>query len=173
MAKLVTKFKILNQKSGKNLGGYVEYIAKRENVEKIEQDLDVAGFGFLTADDFLGLLIEFGFAFYGDYVLKDRKSYGKLCARIVEEEFPDGISNSKEDMDLLRKLVKQQYGELDLPENDRSVFARICDYLIFIQSHQQLPPFPARSSVRSLPDRGGCPGWIHPSPSDRWSGRGF
>lgn len=36
MAKLVTKFKILNQKSGKNLGGYVEYIAKRENVEKID-----------------------------------------------------------------------------------------------------------------------------------------
>jgi hypothetical protein len=36
MAKLVTKFKILNQNSGKKLGGYVEYIAKRENVEKID-----------------------------------------------------------------------------------------------------------------------------------------
>lgn len=101
-----------------------------ENAEEIEKALDAAGFGFLTADDFLGLLIDLDFTFYGDYVLQDRKSYGRLCARIVEEYFPDGISNTKEDMDLLRDLTKQQYGDLDLPDSDRSVYARICDYLI-------------------------------------------
>ena len=101
-----------------------------ESAEDIEKSLDNAGFGFLTADDFLGLLIEFEFTFYGDYILQDRKSYGKLCARIVAEFFPDGISNSAEDMSRLRELAKQQYGDLDLPDNDRAVYARICDHLI-------------------------------------------
>ncbi len=36
MAKLVTKFKYLKPKEGRNLGGYVKYIATREGVEKID-----------------------------------------------------------------------------------------------------------------------------------------
>ena len=101
-----------------------------ESAESIESALDAAGYGFLSADDFLGLLIVLEYKFYGDYVLKDRKSYGRLCIRIIEEHFPDGVSNSKEDMDRLRALVKQEYGDLDLPDSDRAMYARICDYLI-------------------------------------------
>lgn len=111
-----------------------------ESAEEIEKALDAAGFGFLNADDFLGLLIDLDFTFYGDYVLQDRKSYGRLCARIVEEYFPDGISNTKEDMDLLRNLTKQQYGDLDLPDSDRSVYARICDYLILRGRSKYIAP---------------------------------
>ena len=36
MAKLVTKFKYLKSSEGRNLGGYVKYIATREGVEKID-----------------------------------------------------------------------------------------------------------------------------------------
>ena len=36
MAKLVTKFKYLKPKEGRNLGGYVKYIATREGVERID-----------------------------------------------------------------------------------------------------------------------------------------
>lgn len=111
-----------------------------ESAEEIEKALDAAGFGFLNADDFLGLLIDLDFTFYGDYVLQDRKSYGRLCARIVEEYFPDGISNTKEDMDLLRDLTKRQYGDLDLPDSDRSVYARICDYLILRGRSKYIAP---------------------------------
>ena len=111
-----------------------------ESAEEIEKALDAAGFGFLNADDFLGLLIDLDFTFYGDYVLQDRKSYGRLCARIVEESFPDGISNTKEDMDRLRDLTKQQYGDLDLPDSDRSVYARICDYLILRGRSKYIAP---------------------------------
>lgn len=111
-----------------------------ESAEEIEKALDAAGFGFLNADDFLGLLIDLDFTFYGDYVLQDRKSYGRLCARIVEEYFPDGISNTKEDMDRLRDLTKQQYGDLDLPDSDRSVYARICDYLILRGRSKYIAP---------------------------------
>lgn len=111
-----------------------------ESAEEVERQLDTAGFGFLNADDFLGLLIDLEFTFYGDYVLQDRKSYGRLCARIVEEHFPDGISNTKEDMDRLRDLTKQEYGDLDLPDSDRSVYARICDYLILRGRSKYIAP---------------------------------
>ena len=36
MAKLVTKFKYLKPDEGRNLGGYVKYIATREGVHKID-----------------------------------------------------------------------------------------------------------------------------------------
>lgn len=111
-----------------------------EGIEVIENSLDEAGFGFLNADDFLDLLIFLDYQFFGDFVLKDRKSYGRLCARIVEEDFPDGISNSKEDMARLRELTREKYGELDLPDSDRSMFTRICDYLILRGRSKYIAP---------------------------------
>lgn len=111
-----------------------------EGIEVIENSLDEAGFGFLNADDFLDLLIFLDYQFFGDFVLKDRKSYGRLCARIVEEDFPDGISNSKEDMTRLRELTREKYGELDLPDSDRSMFTRICDYLILRGRSKYIAP---------------------------------
>lgn len=111
-----------------------------EGIEFIENSLDEAGFGFLNADDFLDLLIFLDYQFFGDFVLKDRKSYGRLCARIVEEDFPDGISNSKEDMARLRELTREKYGELDLPDSDRSMFTRICDYLILRGRSKYIAP---------------------------------
>lgn len=110
------------------------------SIDTIEATLDAAGYGFLNADDFLDLLISLDYNFYGDYVLKDRKSYGKLCARIVEEEFPDGISNSNEDMQRLRDITQQRYGDLDLPNSNRSMFARVCDYLILRGRSKYIAP---------------------------------
>jgi len=111
-----------------------------ESADSIESSLEAAGYGFLNADDFLGLLIVLDYKFFGDYVLKDRKSYGRLCTRIIEEHFPDGISNSKEDMALLRSLVHKEYGDLDLPDNDRAMYARICDYLILRGRSKYIAP---------------------------------
>jgi len=111
-----------------------------ESADKIEDVLESAGFGFITSDDFLGILIDLDYTFYGDYVLKNRTSYGWLCARIVEEEYPDGISNTKEDMIRLRELVQQKYGDLDLPESDRSVYARLCNHLILRGRSKYIAP---------------------------------
>ena len=36
MARLITKFKYLKPEDRKNVGGYAEYIATREGVEKID-----------------------------------------------------------------------------------------------------------------------------------------
>ena len=37
MARLITKFKYLKPEDRKNVGGYAEYIATREGVEKIDE----------------------------------------------------------------------------------------------------------------------------------------
>ena len=111
-----------------------------ESADKIEDALETAGFGFISSSDFLGLLIDLEYTFYGDYALKDKKSYGWLCARIVEEEYPDGISNNEGDMTRLRELVHQRYGDLALPENNRSAYARLCEHLILRGRSKYIAP---------------------------------
>ena len=42
MARLITKFKYLKPEDRKNVGGYAEYIATREGVEKIDESKRLA-----------------------------------------------------------------------------------------------------------------------------------
>lgn len=101
-----------------------------DEIEKIESALDSSGYGFINADDFLNIVIEFNYCFYGDYIVKNKKSYAFLCAQLVEECFPDGIKYEDEDMNRLRILAKERFGDLDLPDNDRSLWTRLCTHLV-------------------------------------------
>lgn len=102
-----------------------------EELGKIEFALSSAGYGFITTDSFLELLIKYNYKFYGDYVIKTRKSYGLLCAEIVADEFPNGIhTNSKDEIAHLRAALESKYGKLDVPENDRSFISRTVSYLV-------------------------------------------
>lgn len=101
-----------------------------DEIEKIESALDSSGYGFIDADDFLNLVIEFNYCFYGDYIVKNKKSYAFLCAQLVEECFPEGIKYEDEDMNRLRTLAKEHFGDLDLPDNDRSLWSRLCTHLV-------------------------------------------
>ncbi len=102
-----------------------------EELGKIEFALSSAGYGFITTDSFLELLIKYNYKFYGDYVIKTRKSYGLLCAEIVADEFPNGIhTNSKDEIAHLRTALESKYGKLDVPENDRSFISRTVSYLV-------------------------------------------
>ena len=58
MAKLVTKFKYIKPGSGKNVGNYAAYIAKRPGVEKIDDQPDYIKEVFVksTEEHPLGLL---------------------------------------------------------------------------------------------------------------------
>lgn len=111
-----------------------------EASETVEKHFEKAGFECLGADDFLGMLIEFDYKFYGDYVLKDKKSYAFLCSKIVEDIFPDGISFVDEDLAQLRKVAMERFGDLDLPESNRSLFARLCEHLILRGRSQYIAP---------------------------------
>ena len=101
-----------------------------DEIEKIESALDSSGYSFINADDFLNIVIEFNYCFYGDYIVKNKKSYAFLCAQLVEECFPDGIKYEDEDMNRLRILAKERFGDLDLPDNDRSLWTRLCTHLV-------------------------------------------
>ena len=101
-----------------------------DEIERIESALDSAGYGFIEADDFLNMVIEFNYCFYGDYIVKNKKSYAFLCAQLVEECFPDGIRYEDEDMNRLRCLATEHFGDLDLPDNDRSLWSRLCTHLV-------------------------------------------
>lgn len=102
-----------------------------EKTEEIEETLNERGYSFLDADDFLGLLISLNYKFYNEFVIKNKQSYGLLCANIVAKEFPDGIKiNNEEEVKKLRKLCTEKYGDLGLPEDNRPFLTRVCQYLI-------------------------------------------
>jgi len=102
-----------------------------EKIDEIETSLSAAGYKFITADSFLDLLIKYNYKFYGDYVIRTRKSYGLLCAEIVAEGFPDGIrTNEDQDIDRLRSMLEAKYGKLDVPESNRSFISRVTVYLV-------------------------------------------
>lgn len=102
-----------------------------EKIDEIEAALSSAGYNFVTADGFLNLLIKYNYKFYGDYVIRTRKSYGLLCAEIVADEFPNGIHTSDDkEIVRLRSALEAKYGKLDVPENNRSFIQRIVSFLV-------------------------------------------
>lgn len=111
-----------------------------ESEDAIDAAFEEAGYGFLGAEDLLELLIKYEYVFYGDYVVKNAKSYAKLCAQIVEDEFPEGITNSDEDLNRLRALAKERYGDLDIPASNRSFFTRITVHLVLRGRSQYIAP---------------------------------
>lgn len=102
-----------------------------EELSTIEKSLADSGFSFITADAFIELLIKHDYKFYGDYAVKSRKSYGRLCAEIVADEFPNGIHiTNDEDIAHLRASLETKYGKLDVPENNRSFISRVVVFLV-------------------------------------------
>lgn len=111
-----------------------------ENEDEIDAAFEEAGYGFLGAEDLLELLIKYEYVFYGDYAVKNAKSYAKLCAQIVADEFPEGITNSDEDLNRLRALAKEKYGDLDIPASNRSFFTRVTVHLVLRGRSQYIAP---------------------------------
>lgn len=100
-------------------------------LDNLDDMLSNAGFGFLDAEAFLNFLEDSNAHFYGDYVTYSKKSYSFLCSKIVEEFFPNGIRMSTEqDIDRLRELVKQKFGDVELPENDHALTSALSRVLV-------------------------------------------
>lgn len=112
-----------------------------DKLEEIEETLSSCGYGFVSEDGFLNLLIKHNYKFYGDYVLKTKKSYGLLGAEIVGEKFPDGIQiNNDDEISLLRKALEEKYGHLDIPESNRSFITRVSVFLVQRGRSQYISP---------------------------------
>lgn len=102
-----------------------------ENMDELETILRKSGFGFLDAGDILNLLQKNKYKVYGNYVSPKSLSYGYLCARIVAKKFPNGIKlYDSEELELLRKYVLEEYGDIGISEDNRSLSIRLSEYLI-------------------------------------------
>lgn len=102
-----------------------------ESLPQIEEMLNNSNFGFISADAYLNYLIESGAHFYGDLVFLKKQTYAKLCLMLIAKHFKDGISlSSDEDMNSLRELFHAEYGEYNLPEQNRAIGARLSEHLI-------------------------------------------
>lgn len=102
-----------------------------ENLEELDALMTDNGYPYMECGEFINLIQKYGYKLYGDYAKKGSQSYGFLCAKIVQKEFPNGIKlYESEDLDKLRELVKKQYGDLGIPDNNRAFSARLADYLV-------------------------------------------
>ena len=102
-----------------------------DNLEELELTLEREGYPYVDGVSFMNFVKKYGYTIYGDYVIKGKKSYGYLCAKVIEKHFPKGIriSDSKE-LNRLRQLVYEQYGDIGVSSDDRSLGLRITDYLV-------------------------------------------
>lgn len=102
-----------------------------ENLEELDALMTDNSYPFMESGEFINLIQKYGYKLYGDYAIKGNQSYGFLCAQIVQKEFPNGIKlYESEDLDKLRELVKKQYGDLGIPDNNRAFSSRLADYLV-------------------------------------------
>lgn len=106
-----------------------------EHLEDLEELLIEHNAEYIGIGEFLNLLEKYGFRMYGDFVISGKPSYAIFCLNVIRKYFPDGIKLSQnneealEDLERLRMLVKQYY-DYDLPENNRTLSARIADRAI-------------------------------------------
>lgn len=114
-----------------------------ENMENLDELFLSNGYDFMDLDSAINFLNEHGFRFYRDYVIKTEKGkggYGALCANLIKTHFPNGIKISQEetsscpDLIELRRLAKEAYGNIGLPDSDRALSATLQRYLVMCDS---------------------------------------
>ena len=102
-----------------------------QSMEELDSILQKHGFAYLDIGDIINLVQKYGFRFYGDYVTQGRMSYSHVCAKIVANRFKNGIKlYDSKDLDLLRRYVLEEYGNIDIPEDNRTLSTRLSDVLV-------------------------------------------
>lgn len=98
-----------------------------ENLEELEGLFYANNLEYMSLGEFINLLQKYNYHFYKDYVVRGKASYGLLCMNIIRKHFPDGIKLSQSvgehgrDLENLRKLVTETYGEVSMPDSDRAL----------------------------------------------------
>ena len=102
-----------------------------ENLEDLELLMESNGYPYVDGSVFINLVRKHGYKVYGDYVVKGKKSYGYLCAKLVATCFPNGIKlYDSTDLNKLRELVRKQYGEIGVSDDDRAFSTRLSEFLV-------------------------------------------
>lgn len=106
------------------------------NADEIDDLFRSNGIDFMGLGELISYMQESGYKFSGDYVTHGRVSYAILCLNIIKEKFPNGIKlnqdndNPCEELQTLRDLAKERFGDIGIPDQDRSFSARLGSYLV-------------------------------------------
>ena len=122
-----------------------EYVGEginwQRNINQLIEILQEKDLSFLEIDDAWRYMLGMGYKVYGEYVAPRAVSYGTLLAIIIEEEFPDGIAFSDViTVDRLRQRAFERFGNLNLPEDDRPLIARVTDQLVLCDRGKWIAP---------------------------------
>ncbi len=126
-----TKEKVLDR-----LLGITDYYIKdivnfNKKMVVITESLNKNHIPYIDIEDLTNYLLLNGYIKKGNYIYKSGISYGQLCALVIRNNFKEGIRiHLDEDIDRLRTLVKEEFGDVSLPDNNRALGARICAYLV-------------------------------------------
>lgn len=103
-------------------------------LEEVDTELAKRKLNFLDADDFMGFLFEQHYIALGDYVIKRRGAYKRICYDVIRRHFKSGIKldsdDENQDMLRMREIIFKEYAGYALPDNNRAITARVSPDLI-------------------------------------------
>lgn len=122
-----------------------EYVGEginwHRNINQLIEILQEKNLSFVEIDDAWRYMLSMGYKVYGEYVAPRAVSYGTLLAIIIEEEFSDGIAFSDvAAVDRLRRRAFERFGNLNLPEEDKALIARVADLLVICDRGKRIAP---------------------------------
>ncbi|MEG2000108.1 MAG: hypothetical protein RR053_01765 [Evtepia sp.] len=101
----------------------------QDHIEQIEASLPNYQLGFLDCEDIMTYLVQSGYHFYGDYVVKGKAPYAIVCHDAISKYFMFDIKldadEANEDIKKLRRIIQKQYHGLTLPTNNRALTAAL------------------------------------------------
>lgn len=113
----------------------------QKDVNQLIEILQEKDLSFLDLNDVWFYALSKGYKAYGGYVVPHTVAYGKLLAIIINEEFPEGISFTDENaVALLRRRACERFGDLELPEENKSLSARVVDLLVLCDCGRWISP---------------------------------
>lgn len=112
-----------------NIIGDGEYISNC--TDSINNEMKSYGYDYIDIDTYIRYLLTNGYTQHKDFIAKKNTSYGYFCSKVISKYYPSGFKIYNDgSLNQLREYVKQEFGDLGLPENNRSMQARIFDYTL-------------------------------------------
>ena len=103
-------------------------------LDEVEAELANRELNFLDASDFMGFLFEQRYIAMGDYIMKRRGVYKRICYDTIRRYFKTGIKldsdDENQDMLRMREIISREYAGYTLPDNNRAITARVSPDLI-------------------------------------------
>lgn len=107
---------------------YVESLPDAFNVKDLSKYINSASDDYDLPSEIVAATIEDMYHKTSDTYHRSRLSLKSIYSSILEKYFPSGLHvYDHEEINRVRELVHQDFGDIKLPENDRAITARLCD----------------------------------------------